>query len=690
MRWFWTLVAVLCVACSSDGDGVVPVGASGSNDPGQPGLVGYGTGSGGGGSGNATGNNDSGSTGGGGGQFGGGEGTPSADAGDPDPRKNPCVDNDGDNHGKACVAGPDCDDTNPYFTDECPDCTTANHAGCPCDPSGQTSYCYGADPALNGIGNCKLGQRTCVDGYWTGCLGEVLPEDEICDGTDNDCDGATDEGVLSVCGNCDKFCAIDTIGAGTNKPFAVDENDSPSVQVTPEGWVTLTESSYAFRFIWIANSAESTVSKLDTDTGKELGRYTVCANPSRTSVDQKGDCWVGCRDDGKVAKIHNIPETCKDFNGDGVIQTSTDANGDGVIQGSEMLPSGQDECVDFVVKPSGDPTVRALGVDSQNHAWIGLWNQSQLMRLEPTAGQVVQTVNIPAQPYGLTIDKSGIIWVSGRGGSLLVRVDPKTNDVSSMSPGGCFEPYGIVADLSGDVWIGNCCCGHFALRYRPSTGEWVSIGTSNRPRGIAAGADGYIYVAIDESNRIAKVDPATNQLLGYAELGSGRFPVGIAVDSKGYVWAVNQSSNSATKIDPTTMTTVFEHPVGAGPYTYSDMTGAAFFQSIAPDGVFNEIYGGWDGVRVIWETLSINADTPPGTYIEVRLRAADSLEELKTAAWSDLQGPFPPKTFPIQLKKVLKKKGDFLQVEIRLVSDGESLKPYVKGISVQYSAEPEE
>jgi len=55
--------------------------------------------------------------------------------------------------------------------------------------------CYsGASNTLD-VGPCQAGQQTCSAGTWGGCVGEVLPTVEVCDGTDNDCNGATDDEV---------------------------------------------------------------------------------------------------------------------------------------------------------------------------------------------------------------------------------------------------------------------------------------------------------------------------------------------------------------------------------------------------------------------------------------------------------------------------------------------------------------
>lgn len=40
---------------------------------------------------------------------------------------------------------------------------------------------------------CKTGTRRCENGTWSACAGQVLPEEEDCDGDDNDCNGLVDD-----------------------------------------------------------------------------------------------------------------------------------------------------------------------------------------------------------------------------------------------------------------------------------------------------------------------------------------------------------------------------------------------------------------------------------------------------------------------------------------------------------------
>ena len=49
-------------------------------------------------------------------------------------------------------------------------------------------------------GACEQGTQTCSDGSWSDCQGGTAPQSEMCNGTDDDCDGNTDEDLSRSCG----------------------------------------------------------------------------------------------------------------------------------------------------------------------------------------------------------------------------------------------------------------------------------------------------------------------------------------------------------------------------------------------------------------------------------------------------------------------------------------------------------
>jgi streptogramin lyase len=81
------------------------------------------------------------------------------------------------------------------------DCDGSIDEECLCIASVSES-CYTGAPGTTGIGICRTGQWLCAQGQRAGCLNQILPAPEACNGIDEDCDGSVDEGLTNRCGEC--------------------------------------------------------------------------------------------------------------------------------------------------------------------------------------------------------------------------------------------------------------------------------------------------------------------------------------------------------------------------------------------------------------------------------------------------------------------------------------------------------
>ena len=571
-----------------------------------------------------------------------------------------------------------------------------------CDQDGD-GYCNKTKIIVGTPPVCPNGGNDCNDGNSAVNPGRT----ESCNNVDDNCDGQVDEGVQAPCGGCTQLCTLQD-----GSPFEPTPDQTNGVGTDPSGNIVLDSSSLQFNNIWIANSGEGTVSKLNTKTGLELARYTVCANPSRTAVDKDGNVYVGCRDDGGVAKILIDSATCVDKNGNGKIDTSADTNGDGKITGAEKLAAGQDECIAWIAYPDGVGgcgasvgCARALAVDKNNKPWVGFWSSRNVRRLNTATGASEALVNLNdiapgTSPYGMALDQAGVLWLSMRtnGGSAprLVKINSTTLAKQAFTlPSGFVHGYGIAVDPDGLVWMAGGESSRI-VRFNPTnnTMSELTIAGKGYTRGVAAGTDGFVYVAhhswdggcanASVARWISKINRTTMQVAASFDLGGLKGTVGLTLDFDGNLWAVNQCSSTATKLNPTGSGQILgEFPVGASPYTYSDMAGFALKTVVAPQGTYTKTYVGWPTLVTTWKLLYITATTPAGTWVSFRYRTAPTLAALATAPWSSDYGPSPPANFlPFNLESIGSIQGTYFQLEIKLNSGDNKTTPLLQGVQV--------
>jgi streptogramin lyase len=413
-------------------------------------------------------------------------------------------------------------------------------------------------------------------------------------------------------------------------------------------------------YLWVPNTGESTVSKWDATTEREVARYRVglaagecrgqccydsgCNQVSRVVVDGQGNAYAANRAfdmQGSVTKMVAERVDCIDRNMNGVIETSTGP--------MNLLPYGADECVAWTANV-GDPNavLRSITIDRgdemfpEGYAWVGgcsntgaLDGNAGLFQLNPRTGATIRHVDFPACAYGAVVTTDGTIWehclgegifsvdpITGRAGPLL-----RAGDGAAPDAGGS---YGIAADGSGRVWLSRP--GQDAVGYDPRMRQWTWAdigGRGGTGLGITVDANNHVWVsgtdtAFDWDAASFRAGGAINA----ADIHEHNFAAvpgfdgvsAIGADRRGNIWMATSSQGPLVKYDPVmNVARGFDGPNQV--YTYSDFTGSVRRLAIGT-GSYSETYNTM--CEPTYGEFRYTAATPMGTTLQFVLRTAVS------------------------------------------------------------------
>jgi DNA-binding beta-propeller fold protein YncE len=357
-------------------------------------------------------------------------------------------------------------------------------------------------------------------------------------------------------------------------------------------------------FIWIANSPQGTVSKIDTRTAEEVARYYTgpgADDPSRTSVNLAGDVAVANRSGG-IVKIAMLEERCIDGNANGTIETSSGPD--------DLLSFGEDECllwhlplpgggdgnlqgprpVAWDSGPAGDPCMV-----EDDRVWVGWFdlenNAGRFYRLDGSTGGLLDDVSVPSWdgsgeslygPYGGATDGDGNLWVLGLSGPL-ARIDAATLETRTWPVPEGTSPYGLALDADGHPWTTGLAGEITHFDPADETFQVFQIGA--QLRGVQIDRHGELWAAVNGGTcGVMRFDTISKTVISpVIPIDGCDTPVGVSIDVDGYVWLPDQTANAAFRFDPITGE-IATTPDLRGPYTYSDMTGSGLGLVIYPPG----------------------------------------------------------------------------------------------------------
>jgi streptogramin lyase len=534
---------------------------------------------------------------------------------------------------------------------------------------------------------------------------------------------------------CQGCTATDQGIGASGGGFDLMANPNSNVGLDPEGALVLERGAAGgVALIWIANTEAGTVSKIDTRTYTELGRYEVAVNwnkegddngPSRTSVDSEGSVYAGARYGDFVTKVSAAGSACGDTNGDGMVTTSTSPD--------DVLPLGQDDCVrwqtdiggdargvavqetpaQFIIEPVLDGEAKITEIPGSRFVWAGGQEKpAMLHKLDAETGAIVFSIVPPARVYGLALDGRDNLWISARGDDAIGRVDTTrcvdgscanepvcvTTCSDTSCPSACDSavverielatggsPYGITVDCDQRVWVGGAHGGEGVRRYDPLAPANERLKLVPVPgedddgvHGIAADAKGWVWGAARDEGvwRIHADDLTFSHVPG---TGGGDFSAkGMAVDRDGLVWAVPLRKEYAIVITPGQAPgdETVAKPIDGfdGPYTYSDMSGEQRRLAANDPGTYRTVFEGCAHGETDWRSLDYEVETPAATLVIFRARSADTIAELENAEWFDL-GSAPGSRAPLPLQAAItpagQASGRYLELMVLLFTDAD-------------------
>ena len=241
---------------------------------------------------------------------------------------------------------------------------------------------------------------------------------------------------------------------------------------------------------------------------------------------------------------------------------------------------------------------RSSAVASDGSIYIAVPNDNKVVRFDPET-QSFKDWDLPGghQPNSVMVDRKGMVWTTGYGNGTIGKLKPSTGTIAEFSvpsgngsgphtfvPGNDGEtlwftmqtgnrigsvdthtgkiaeyetsgnPSGITIDRAGNIWW--CRSNDDKLgRLDPRAGKITELdmGRGSRPRRIATAPDGILWITLNGSGRLAKVDPATHRIVDtYPLPGGNAGAYAVVVDDTGIVWVNQIKLDMVIRFDPST------------------------------------------------------------------------------------------------------------------------------------------
>jgi YVTN family beta-propeller protein len=247
--------------------------------------------------------------------------------------------------------------------------------------------------------------------------------------------------------------------------------------------------------VWVANSADASVSRIDGRTHQVTATIAPGGAVDGMAAGE-GAVWTSDVQRGTLSRIDPA-----------------------VRRVDRRLKVGRGQ-----IPAAAGPV--AIGAGS---VWVGN-GRGAVSRISARTGRIEASIAVGNDPSAIAVGAGGV-WVADDHDNTVTRIDPATNAVVATIPVGP-GPRGIAAGAGG-VWVAEPY-GDAVARIDPKTNsvtDTIQVGIA--PTGVAAGADS-VWVANSGSGSVIRVDPTTRRVGATIDVGGA--PQSLVV-SNGSVWA---------------------------------------------------------------------------------------------------------------------------------------------------------
>jgi virginiamycin B lyase len=279
----------------------------------------------------------------------------------------------------------------------------------------------------------------------------------------------------------------------------------PAVDAQDHVWVTLMQANQLGRF--------------DPDTGrwKFFSVPAQNAGPHGLVADAQGNIWFTENSAGKIGRLDPQSGVVTEFAVAGVKDPHTPVFGpDGALwftaqnaNSITRMNTNTGEMKSFAV-PTAAAMPYGIVVGPDGALWFCEFGANKIGRLDPATGSIAEFVapEENARPRRLAVDGQAIYFTDFAGGRL-GRLDVATGKFRSWpSPSGATsQPYGMAVDRQGLVWF--CEAGANKLvRFDPQSEKFETFpmaSANSYVRNIARDSRGRLWLALSGANKIAVV-----------------------------------------------------------------------------------------------------------------------------------------------------------------------------------------